>query len=56
MTRLTDLEQVLRRAVESTGLPGAAVSVPHDGEVTEAAAGVLNLRTAWRSLMDRPAE
>ena len=45
MNGLTDLETVLRSAAESTGLPGAAVAVLYDGELTEAATGVLNLRT-----------
>jgi CubicO group peptidase (beta-lactamase class C family) len=40
-----DLADRLRAAVEKFSLPGAAVAVLADGEVTEAAAGVLNART-----------
>ncbi|MEY2473801.1 MAG: hypothetical protein QOK28_3130 [Actinomycetota bacterium] len=39
------LQEVLTDAVAAKGLPGAAAAVLHDGEVTEAAAGVLNVRT-----------
>jgi CubicO group peptidase (beta-lactamase class C family) len=40
-----ELPKVLAEAVSSKGLPGAAAAVLHQGEVTEAAAGVLNVRT-----------
>ena len=45
MPVLADLQEILEEAVASRGLPGATVAVLADGEVTEAAAGVLNQRT-----------
>ncbi|MEN3271454.1 MAG: hypothetical protein V7636_215 [Actinomycetota bacterium] len=45
MAALAGLGEVLRSSVETRGLPGASLAVLHDGEVHEAAAGVLNLRT-----------
>lgn len=49
---LADLQEVLAKSVADTGLPGAAVAVLHDGEVYEAAAGVLNLKTGVETTTD----
>ena len=45
MAVLADLQVTLEKAVADAGLPGAGLAVLHDGEVLEAAAGVLNIRT-----------
>ena len=52
MPVLADLQETLATAVEANGLPGAAVAVLRDGEVIEAAAGVLNVRTRVEATTD----
>ena len=47
-----ELQKVLAEAVASKGLPGAVAAVLHDGQVTEAAAGVLNIRTGVEATPD----
>jgi CubicO group peptidase (beta-lactamase class C family) len=42
---LSDLQAVLDAAVQKAGLPGAGLAVLLDGEIVEAASGVLNTRT-----------
>jgi CubicO group peptidase (beta-lactamase class C family) len=49
---LADLQTVLDEAVQQTGLPAASVAVLHDGEVVQAASGVLNTRTGVEATTD----
>jgi CubicO group peptidase (beta-lactamase class C family) len=49
---LADLPSVLAEKVTSLGLPGASVAVLLDGEIVEAAAGVLNTRTGVEATTD----
>jgi CubicO group peptidase (beta-lactamase class C family) len=49
---LSDLQRVLDDAVAASGLPGASAAVLHDGEVVEAASGVLNTRTGVEATTD----
>src|SRR4051812_32194223 len=52
MAPLTDLQEILDKAVAGAGLPGASAAVLVDGEVIEAAAGVLNVRTGVEATTD----
>ncbi len=51
---LPTLEERLAALIEEHGVPGASVSVLHDGEVTDAVAGVVNLRTQVDVQADSP--
>lgn len=49
---LADLQSVLDEAVEKAGLPGAGLAVLVDGQVLEAASGVLSTRTGVEATTD----
>lgn len=46
------LEEHLRQSIERHGVPGAAIGVFHDGQVIDAAAGVVNLNTGVETTTD----
>ena len=47
-----ELQAVLDKALETNALPGASVAVLFDGELTTAAAGVINLNTKVETTTD----
>ena len=47
-----ELQAVLDKSLEANALPGANVAVLDDGDVTTAAAGVINLRTGVETTTD----
>ena len=49
---LGDLRDALSARIEAKGVPGASAAVLFDGQVVEAAAGVLNLRTGVEATPD----
>ena len=51
---LPTLEERLAALIEEHGVPGASVSVLHDGQITDAVAGVVNLRTQVDVQADSP--